>query len=290
MLGAPHEAGPHLAGPFNAVLTAPWGSLTRSLLLAASPLPPDSPPTLERWPGRPHRNSPREWSVSAIGGSTAGASAARLGGGGPEFTASGVTREAFQPGDLEFPRSPPPPRAPRPLFSPSGNTPLGSRPPDREELSRVPPRKAPAAPTRAGPPPAGAGARRPGRGGCAAPSLPPPLVPVAAHRFPASHRPPGRSRAGGGGGQRGGRPPPGGDRGGGGGAGRRTAPSLPRSLTPHPPPRSRSPTSRGGGLPRPPGRSRRVRRGAVPSRGLDETEPAPPSIHPSTIHPRRGSR
>ena len=65
---------------------------------------------------------PLERSVS--GGWTAGAIAARLGGGGPEFTASGVPREAFQPGDLDFPRSLPPARAPRPLFSPSGNTPI----------------------------------------------------------------------------------------------------------------------------------------------------------------------
>ena len=34
-----------------------------------------------------------------------------------------MTREAFQPEDLDFPRSLPPTRAPRPLFSPSGNTP-----------------------------------------------------------------------------------------------------------------------------------------------------------------------
>ena len=44
-------------------------------------------------------------------------------GGGPKFTASGVLREAFQPGDLAFPQISAPARAPRPLFSPSGNTP-----------------------------------------------------------------------------------------------------------------------------------------------------------------------
>ena len=52
-----------------------------------------------------------------------GASAARLGGGGLECTASGVPREAFQPGDLALPQILAPARAPRPLFSPSGNTP-----------------------------------------------------------------------------------------------------------------------------------------------------------------------
>ena len=75
----------------------------------------------------------------------AGASAARLGGGGPEFTASGVPQEAFQPGDLAFPQIPAPARAPRPLFSPSrkhssqprGST-VGSGPP----ASSVPPRQA----------------------------------------------------------------------------------------------------------------------------------------------------
>ena len=39
-----------------------------------------------------------------------------------EGTASGVPREAFQPGDLAFPQISAPARAPRPLFSPSGNT------------------------------------------------------------------------------------------------------------------------------------------------------------------------
>ena len=37
---------------------------------------------------------------------------------------SGVPREAFQPGDLAFPQISAPARAPRPLFSPSGNTPV----------------------------------------------------------------------------------------------------------------------------------------------------------------------
>ena len=39
-----------------------------------------------------------------------------------EGTASGVPREAFWPGDLAFPQISAPARAPRPLFSPSGNT------------------------------------------------------------------------------------------------------------------------------------------------------------------------
>ena len=46
--------------------------------------------------------------------------------GGAEFTASGVPREAFQPGDLAFPQISAP-RA-RPLFSPSGNTPAENQP------------------------------------------------------------------------------------------------------------------------------------------------------------------
>ena len=46
------------------------------------------------------------------------------GGGGPECTASGVPREAFQPGDLDFPPISAPARAPCPLIAPSGNTPL----------------------------------------------------------------------------------------------------------------------------------------------------------------------
>ena len=40
--------------------------------------------------------------------------------GGAKCTASGVPREAFQPGDPAFPPISAPPRAPRPLFSPSG--------------------------------------------------------------------------------------------------------------------------------------------------------------------------
>ena len=51
----------------------------------------------------------------------------------PEFTASGVPQEAFQPGDLAFPQISGPPRAPRPLFSPSGNTPVGTCPRPRHE-------------------------------------------------------------------------------------------------------------------------------------------------------------
>ena len=51
-------------------------------------------------------------------GATAGASAARLGGGGAEFTAPGVPQEAFQPGDLAFPQISAP-RAPHspPVFT-----------------------------------------------------------------------------------------------------------------------------------------------------------------------------
>ena len=43
-------------------------------------------------------------------------------GGGPECTASGVPREAFQPGDLAFPQISAPALPARPLFAPSRNT------------------------------------------------------------------------------------------------------------------------------------------------------------------------
>ena len=45
------------------------------------------------------------------------------GGGGAEGTASGMPWKAFQPGDRAFPPISAPARAPRPLFSPSGNSP-----------------------------------------------------------------------------------------------------------------------------------------------------------------------
>ena len=65
---------------------------------------------------------------SVSGGWTAGGEyGPPRGEGGPEFTASGVPREDFQPGDLAFPQISAPARAPRPLFSPSGNTPFGTR-------------------------------------------------------------------------------------------------------------------------------------------------------------------
>ena len=61
---------------------------------------------------------PEEPEGSVSGGWTAGASAARLGGGGPEFTALGVPQEAFQPGDLAFPQiSAPRARPSPPLFT-----------------------------------------------------------------------------------------------------------------------------------------------------------------------------
>ena len=63
------------------------------------------------------------------GGWTAGASAARLGGGGAEATASGVPREAFHPGDLAFPQiSAPRARPSPPVLQPSGNTSVGTCP------------------------------------------------------------------------------------------------------------------------------------------------------------------
>ena len=48
------------------------------------------------------------------------------GGGGPECTVSGIPRETFQPGDLEFPQISAPARPPRPACSPSGITPATS--------------------------------------------------------------------------------------------------------------------------------------------------------------------
>ena len=69
-----------------------------------------------RGPATPRPPAPRRrfWSwcssswcsgVCCPEGEQRGASAARLGGRGPEFTASGVPREAFQPGDPDFSRS-----------------------------------------------------------------------------------------------------------------------------------------------------------------------------------------
>ena len=65
--------------------------------------------------------------ASMDGGNSGGECGAPRGEGRAEFTASGVPREAFQPGDLALAPISAPARPPRPLFSPSGITPMQNR-------------------------------------------------------------------------------------------------------------------------------------------------------------------
>ena len=102
-----------------------------------------------------------------------------LGEGGRKSRRQGVTREAFQPGDLEFSQIPAPTRRTRPLLSPSGNTPVKFSFSQRGSATAGPPPRCcgggpgqgrrPPAPRRAGPPARQHvlrvhGASRPGRG------------------------------------------------------------------------------------------------------------------------------
>ena len=65
--------------------------------------------------------------ASMDGGNSGGECGAPRGEGRADFAASGVPREAFQPGDLAFAPISAPARPPRPLFSPSGITPMQNR-------------------------------------------------------------------------------------------------------------------------------------------------------------------
>ena len=84
------------------------------------------------------------WSWRRLGGVLSGEGEQRgrvrraSGGGGAEFTASGVPQEAFQPGDLAFHEISTPTRAPRPLFSPPGNTPLSCHRQRLQQNQRLP--------------------------------------------------------------------------------------------------------------------------------------------------------